>query len=219
MPFSSKTSWIATSAALALSVSMIVSSSSRSRAAVDEAARLLLVSVAHRVERHRAQRRVVHVGRDRQRPVRRAHRAGDEARPVRRLRASSSSAARLRDARALEVQLVDERLEAVVGLRRPRCALKVLVSMMSAPASRYAWWIPPIDVGPRQHQDVVVALEVVRVSAKRVAAEVGLRRACGAGSSCPWRRRGRGCGREQLVEEARISVIDGSVLGSGDATL
>ena len=53
-------------------------------------------------------------------------------------------------------------------------APKVLVSMMSAPAARY-WRVDVADhVGPRQHQQVVVALQVLAVVREAFAAEVGL---------------------------------------------
>ena len=68
----------------------------------------------------RAERRVVDVRRDRQRAVGRADRAGDEARPVGRLRGPLVGR-RARQPRAFDVQLVDERLEPVVGLRDRRC--------------------------------------------------------------------------------------------------
>ena len=47
--------------------------------AVDEAPRLLVIGFGELVESHRPVARIVHVGRDGGRPVRRAHRAGDEA--------------------------------------------------------------------------------------------------------------------------------------------
>jgi hypothetical protein len=49
---------------------------------------------------------------------------------------------------------------------------------MSAPAAKYASWIARTDVGLRDRQQVVVALEVVRVMAEAARggpAEVGLR--------------------------------------------
>jgi hypothetical protein len=53
-------------------------------------------------------------------------------------------------------------------------ALKVLVSMMSGARREIGVVDPAHDVGLRQRQEVVVALEVVRVVVKP-AAEVGLR--------------------------------------------
>ena len=58
-----------------------------------------------------------------------------------------------------------------------RVALKVLVSMMSAPASRNASWIARDHLGLGQHEQVVVALQIVRMvaePARRRAAKVGL---------------------------------------------
>ena len=71
-----------------------------------------------------AKRRVVDVGRDRQRAVGRADRAGDEARPIGRPRRPLVGG-RPGQARAVEVQLVGQRLEAVVGLRDGRAAERV----------------------------------------------------------------------------------------------
>ena len=106
-------------------------------AAVDQAAHLFLVGRAALVERHRAEGRVVDVGRDRERPVHRADRAGDEARLVGRL-GGPLVGRRAREPRAFDVDLVDERLEPVVAPAPMPVLLKVLVSMMSAPAARYS---------------------------------------------------------------------------------
>ena len=87
-------------------------------AAVEQAAHLLRVGVAHLIEGHGAERRVVDVWGDRQRPVRRAEGAGDEARLVGRLR--GPGVRRLaRETRPGDVQRVDGvfRLERVVRLR------------------------------------------------------------------------------------------------------
>ena len=52
--------------------------------------------------------------------------------------------------------------------------LKVLVSMMSAPASRYCAVDLGDDVGPRQHEQVVVAAQIARMRREALAAEIGL---------------------------------------------
>ena len=66
-------------------------------------------------------------------------RPGDEARPsgIGRLGGIGGLA---RQPRRRDVDLLDHGLEAVVGLRDPG-RVKVLVSTMSAPASRYAAWM------------------------------------------------------------------------------
>ena len=160
-------------------------------AAVDQAADLLFVGVAQLVERDRAEGRVVDVGRDRQRPVGRAHRAGDEARPVRRPRRPLVAGA-FREPRPFDVQLVDERLEAVVGLRDGGAAERVGLDDVAAGLE-----VLPVDagddVGPRQHEQVVVALEVARMVPRTARRGSRLPSACAAGSSSPSRRRGRGC--------------------------
>ena len=90
-------------------------------AAVDEAAHLVAVGVAHLVEGDRAKRRVV------RRPAR-STASGWSARSRRR-RSAGGPGVFARplvgrgpgEPRRLEVQLVGERLEAVVGLRDARC--------------------------------------------------------------------------------------------------
>ena len=55
-----------------------------------------------------------------------------------------------------------------------RVAVKVLVSMMSAPASRYAPWIARTMSGRVSDRQVVVAAQVAGVVGEALAAEVGL---------------------------------------------
>ena len=50
--------------------------------------------------------------------------------------------------------------------------LNELVSMMSAPASRYCSWMSEDDVGTRQHEHVVVAAQVLGMRCEALAAEV-----------------------------------------------
>ena len=85
-PFSSNTSSIATMPGLGVQRVDDRLEQQQVAAAVDQAAHLLLVGLAQLVERHVAERRIVDVGRDRQDPVGRPHRAGDEARAIRRPR-------------------------------------------------------------------------------------------------------------------------------------
>ena len=80
-------------------------------AAVDEAAHLLRIALAHVIEGDCAVGGVVDLGRERERLVQRPERAGDEAAPIRVLVASLP-----REPGALEVQVVDDVLEAVVRL-------------------------------------------------------------------------------------------------------
>ena len=71
--------------------------------------------------------------------------------------------------------------------------LNVLVSMMSAPASRYCAvnFLDDLRLGEIQH--VVVLAQILAVVGKLLAAVVGLGPACAPGSSCPWRHRAAGC--------------------------
>ena len=139
-PTRSKYDSIANSAALALSVSKMVSTRIRSAPPSARPRDRFAVRRHELVVRHVARARIVDVGRDRRRAVGRAHRAGDEARLVRRARGPRVGAL-ARDARRGEV---DRRTPAPACRSRParcRSALNVLVSTMSAPAARYSSWI------------------------------------------------------------------------------
>ncbi len=106
-PLASNTLSIAKSAALAFSVSKIVSTRRRSTPPSTRPAERFGVGCDQLVERDVAEARVVDVGRDRRGLARRPEHAGDEARPVRRLR--GELVGRLaREPRRREVQLVGE---------------------------------------------------------------------------------------------------------------
>ena len=84
-------------------------------AALAEPADLMRVRLAHRVEQHRPERGLVDARRQREAHVERADRSRDEARPIRRPpRPLVGSTAR--EACSLDVQLVDDVLERIVGL-------------------------------------------------------------------------------------------------------
>ena len=105
-------------------------------AALDQAARLLGVGLAQLVERDVAEARIVDVGRDRRGAVGRPDGAGDEARLVAASWPSTCIGRLARQPGGGDVHLV---AEAPPCRSRPcemRCALNVLVSMMSAPAAR-----------------------------------------------------------------------------------
>ena len=140
------------------------------RAAVNQAAHLFLVGEPERVERRRAEGRIVDIGRDRQGPVGRTERSGDEPRAIGGLR-QPLVAGGTRDPRALEVQLVGERLQGIVGLHDRRAAERVRLDDVGAGGE-----VLLVDfanhVGPRQAEQVVVALEVLGVIAKAFAAKV-----------------------------------------------
>ena len=141
-------------------------------AAVDQAADLVGVGRAHLVERHRAERRVVDVGRDRERAVGRADRAGDEPGLLR--RAPRVLVGRLaREPRGGDVDVVDVRLEPVVRLRDGVAVERVGLDDVRAGLEVLAVDAAD-DVGPRQHEHVGVALEVVRMIGEPRAAIVGL---------------------------------------------
>ena len=75
------------------------------------------------------------------------------------VRAGPFARAVLRRARGGEVHLASARLEPVLALDDGGRA-DVLVSAMSAPASKYSSWIAREDVRPREREDIHVALEV-----------------------------------------------------------
>ncbi len=139
-------------------------------AALDEAARLLRIGVAQRVERRGAERGIVDVGRDRQRPVGRPHRPGDEARTIRRP-GGPAIAGSAREARPLEVQLVGERLERIVRLHDGRAAEGIRLDDVRAGREILIVDLGD-DVGACENQQVVVPLHVLRMIAEPIAAEV-----------------------------------------------
>ena len=138
-------------------------------AAVDEASHLLRVALAHVVESDRPVRRVVHLGRKRERLVERAERAGDEPRPVFALVAGLPG-----EPGTLEVQLVDDVLEAVVRLPDARSGEGVRRRQVGAGLQ-----VGPVDVeddvGPRQVEQVGIAGDLVRVVTEALAAVVRVR--------------------------------------------
>jgi hypothetical protein len=139
-------------------------------AAVDQAPDLLDVRLAHLVERRRAEPCVVDVGGNREGPVHRPHDARGKARlfrrPGRPLVARGPG-----QARALEVQLVGERLEPVVRLHDRGAVERVRLEDVAA-GLEVLVMDPADDVRPRQHEQIVVALEILRVVEEALAPEV-----------------------------------------------
>ena len=180
---SGATSRAAAIAALPFSVSKIVSTSRRSTPPSARPGDLLGVGGLDLVEGDAAEGRLVDARRERERDVQRAERPGDEpaARLVRRLP---------REPRALDVEVVDDVLEPVVGLADPRRRERVRGRDVRAGGE-----VLPVDVeddvGPRQVEQVGVAGDLARVVAEALAAVVGSRRARPAGASSPRRRRAR----------------------------
>jgi hypothetical protein len=137
-------------------------------AAVDEPPHLLGVGVAHLVERDGAEPWVVDVRRE----VGRPDGASDEAAvPVLLARDRRRLA---RKPRAFAVELVDDRLEAVVGLSDRGTRKRVGLDDVGPGAE-----IVQVDVadgvGLGQDQEVVVALQIVTVVGEALRAEVALR--------------------------------------------
>ena len=179
-------------------------------AAVDEAARLILVGGARLVEGHPAERRIVDLGRDRQRPVHRTKGAGHESRPVGRLRVPLVD--RLaRQARAFDVQLVGKRLEGVVGLRDGGAREGVRLDDVGAGGQILAV-NGADDVRPRQDEDVAVPAQVLGVVLEALAAEVGL------GQLVALDHRAHRAVEEEhaLLERAAQRLLGGGTLFAGD---
>ena len=109
------------------------------------------------------------------------------------VRAVHSSRRRLREPRPLDVQLVDERLEAVVRLRDRGAGERVRLDDVGAGGEVLAVDAAD-DVGPRQDEEVAVAPQILGVILRTARRGSPPRSACSAGSSCPSRRRGSGCG-------------------------
>ena len=120
-PISSNTCSTAKTAALAFSVSKMVSIRMSVGAALDQAARLLAIGLDQLVEADIAEAGIVHIGRDRGGAVGRAERAGDEARLVRRLRGPDVGGL-ARELRRLDVHLVGHRPP---GRNRPARSLRI----------------------------------------------------------------------------------------------
>src|SRR6266545_6771328 len=141
--------------------------------AVDEAADLLFISLAQLVEPDGAKRGIVHVGGDRQRPVRRPDRPRDVALPIRRLRGPLRTGG-LCQPRSFDVQLVRNVLELVVRLRDRRAAERVRLDDVRAGRE-----ILPVDladhVGTREDQEIVVSPQILRMILEALAAEIRFR--------------------------------------------
>ncbi len=141
-------------------------------AAIDEATRLILVCGPRLVEGHPAERWIVDLGGDRQRPVHRTKGAGHETRPVRRLRLPLIDCL-AGQASSLVVQLVGKRFEGVVRLR-DGCARKG-VGLDDVGAGFQILAVDGADdVRPREDEDVAVPAQVLRMAPEAIAAEVGL---------------------------------------------
>ena len=160
--------------------------------AVDEAANLLRVGRDELVEDVGSLSRVVHVHRERERPVRGADRARHEGVLPRRRAVRVHGLAR--DARGRDVQLVRETLQAVVGERDRLRVERVRLDDVGARLEVLP--VDPLDDRRlREDEEVVRALQVLRVIPEALAAVRRLVQPVAAGSSSPSRRRGRRCAR------------------------
>jgi len=142
------------------------------RPALDEAARLLAIRQAQIVETDGAIARIVDVGRDRGRAVSWTHGAGDEAAPaILRLGECRSLAC---DQCRLAVEFVCQPLHAVIGLGDGGARESVGLDDVGAGLE-----IAQMDVAHRlrlgQHQEIVVALELLLPVAEARTAEILLR--------------------------------------------
>ena len=139
-------------------------------AAVQQALRLLAVGRAQLVETHVARTGVVHVGADAGRARRGAQRAGHEARVF---RGAEPVAGLARPARRGYVHLVGQRGQTVVLLRNRGGAEGV--GLHDVGSGGEVLLVDALDhVRPRQHQQIVVALQVLGMVCQARAAEVGL---------------------------------------------
>ncbi len=140
-------------------------------AALDQRVDLLLVGGGETGERDRAVARVLDARRDRQRHVRRADRAGHEPRPavatVRLLRRLAG------DSRGGDVHVVDDVGHGVVALGDARAGERVRLDDVGA-RQQVVEVDRPHRVGLGEHEQVVVAGEVVRVVLEPIGPEVVL---------------------------------------------
>ena len=139
-------------------------------AAFQQGLRLLAVGRAQFVKADVACAGVVHVGADAGRARRGAQRAGHEARPVRRAVAVAGLARKMRCG---HVHLVGQVGQAVVLLRDGGGAEGVGLHHVGA-GGQVLLMDALNDIGPCQHQQVVVAFEVLRVVGQARAAEIRL---------------------------------------------
>ena len=185
-------------AALAFSVSKIVSMIRRSAPPSIKRFGRLGIGSAQFVESDGAKARIVDIGRDRRGAVGRAERARDEtAAAVFRRRASSAASRQSRAASRFNSG--DKLFHAVIGLG-DRVEEKVLVATISAPACEIGEMDRLDRVGLRQDQKIVVAAQIARPIGETCAAEIGLGELDASGSSCPWRRRAPGCALVRRLE-------------------
>ena len=141
-------------------------------AAVDEAAHLLGVGVAHFIEGDRAEAGIGDPRRERQRLVGRAHGARHQARAFGRARGPRIGGP-ARDLRGRDVQLVDHGFKLVVGLGDARGA--EAVGLDDVRAGLQVGAVDLLHHGrPGEHEDVVVAAQLVAVLGETLAAEVRL---------------------------------------------
>ncbi len=139
-------------------------------AAIDKAANLILVGRPRVVEGHPAERRVVHIRRNRERAVHRAHRSGHETAlvggPGRPLVGSLAG-----DPRTSHIQLVGERFEPVVRLRDR--GARECIRLDDVRAGRKVLAVDRADdVRPCQDEEVAVALLILGVILEALAAKV-----------------------------------------------
>ena len=139
-------------------------------AALDQSPDLLGVGRPHLLERDGAERRVVHVRRDREGAVGRPQVARDEARaPGEPCHPRVCHAAR--ELRRRDVQLEDDRLEVVVGLGDGRRREGVGLDDVGA-GVQVGLVDGGDDVRPREDQQIVVPLQIVRMTGEARAAVV-----------------------------------------------
>ncbi len=140
-------------------------------AALDQAERLLAVGVDELHVGDAARAGVVGVAGNRGGAVGRAHRAGDEALAAR-IRGDEFIADAAGEARGLDVEFRDDGLEVVIGLGNDLGVERVGLDDVGAGFEEAAV-DGRDDVGAREDEDVAVALEVLGMLRKALAAEVG----------------------------------------------
>ena len=142
------------------------------RTAFEQTPGRVVIVVDERFEGDVAKARIIDVGRDRQRARRRPEHAGAEARLVRVLR-RVRVAQLAHEAAAFDVDLVRAIAKTVFGLRHARAVEGVRLDDVRAGVE-----VGAVDAGndirARQHQQVVVALQVLRVRLETFAAVVRL---------------------------------------------
>jgi len=141
-------------------------------AALEQPERLLAIGVHELDIGHAARAGIVRVARDGGGAVGWSHRSGDEA-DAPRVRRHELVAYATGQPRGLDVQLGDDRFEVIVGLRNGLRVERIGLDDVGARLEKAAMNFRD-DVGPREHEQIAVALEILVMFREPLAAKISL---------------------------------------------